>query len=260
MELQKKSPTKKSEKNSSKGRWSKADKNLRDTITKGMPRQGKHRVVDFVNLCRNFLDVGPNESIKSRLAKTALISPDKFTRHRRYLQESARTVFGTIEPVIRFHRNGAATLAGTTGVFNPVVSIGNQPSALYDEFEAIFDEVRAAGAFQAIFHSLVTSTAHEWAVGVIDYWDATALSSVEVAQSYDTQKTFCLNPYIVGGQSDVVWDGHVQGTPDREWSGTSSNVVYAYWKAYNYVGVTGSTTYGALDYVLMLQFRAIGPV
>lgn len=210
----------------------------------------------FIEAIRNHLScLGPFRGTKASLESLKKNQPVLYQSTRKFLRAMSKDILGTWEPVHKFRLGSVQTVTGSTAIITTVLGISFQGCALADEFELIFDEVQPVGPFQVTFHSYITSTTHEHAIGVIDYDNNGVLASIEGALAYDTAKIFVLNPYFVGEESVPKWEGHVQGYPDKNWISIASTSNVAYWKAYSYANTTGSTTYGTLNYTCLFRLR-----
>lgn len=229
---------------------------------KVIKRNKANTVHQYLVAIKNVILSNTRATLKQVMATMKINETARYEFTKKFLRETTHNFFGTWEPEHKFVQYLATNVASATGVITTVNSITNQGLALYDEFEVIFDEVRPTGPFSIHYFNGITNNStyplSQWAVGVIDYADGTALPSVEVAMSYDTHKCFVLNPVYTGWDTEVRWEGRIQGTPDRDWIATSATGTYAYWKAYNFFNVSGTTTYGVTQYRIVMQFRQIG--
>jgi hypothetical protein len=215
-----------------------------------------NRILMFITAAKNHLSSFTTvKALKPAMESLKRTNPEIFTMVRKFFRTMTNEILGTWEPEHWFRLGTVSTVVGSTGIITTVLGINFQGCSLADEFEAIFDEVQVVGPFHVEFRSYVTSTTHEYAIGVIDYDNNTVLASIEGALAYDTAKIFVLNPYYVGDESIVHWTGHIQGGPDDNWISIASVSSVAYWKAYSYANVSGSTIYGTLSYRLLCRLR-----
>jgi hypothetical protein len=183
--------------------------------------------------------------------------PDLLRFKRDSVRDLSRNILGTWEPTYKFRKVSLSPVAVAAGVTTTVIAISNQDLAAYDEFEALFDEVQPVGPFSVTYLTVITSTAHYYLVGAIDYEDNTALSNLADALSYDTAKVFIANAYLINPSSNTKWYGHVQGYPDKDWVDATTTANYAYMKFYFYGPGSVTETPGYMFYTIHLRFRQV---
>lgn len=225
-----------------------------------------HKLMTFHLACLNMLTPvvgsGSPEEVFSRFQAMKTGDEKKFGNLRTLFRNMSKDIFGTWMPKIKFHSTSTA-IAGVTGVLNTVVRLRAADLAYFSSLAGIFDEFQFAGPVEALYRPAyeVATTGNIWpyAIGVIDLVDATALASIGGSLFYDTAKIFLLAmPRASDGAPIVHWETRLIGQPDLLWmdTGTTSTDV-AWFKTYNYYNVSGSLTYGVVEWICMIQFRQL---
>jgi hypothetical protein len=187
-------------------------------VPKGtVPKPPKTRRVELVKAAlSNILDVAPEHS------KTKFLSavPEKQAFYRKQFSALVSTVFGTNEPLIKVHLI-PVIMTGTSSVFNPTYDVVYSNvhdnaawSTLFDEYQMIHGNLTYHPQWLQ-----ATGTTGYVGVGVIDYDDNTALTSIAAAWGYDTAKWFPLAPVHY---QTCTWEFHAQGQPDLQWVDSST--------------------------------------
>jgi len=224
------------------------------------------RLMTFHLACLNMLTSvvgnGSPEEVFHRFSSMKTGDVDKFTSFRSLFRNMSKDIFGTWMPKIKFHST-STSIAGVTGVLNTVVRLRAADLAYFSSLAGIFDEFQFAGPIELLFRPTfeIATTGNIWpyAIGVIDLVDSTALASIGGALFYDTSKIFLLAmPRASGGDPIVRWDTRLLGQPDLAWMDTGVTTTDVAWfKTYNYLNVSGSNTYGAVEWICQIQFRQL---
>jgi len=182
-------------------------------------------------------------------------SPSQYLTVATALRNMVRKIFGAYMPTLPFKSYSAAAVTSTTGIVVTVVTLEASVLAGFGYYGSIFDEYRPTGPFRILFYPTFVSSV-QLLVGVIDYIDATALSSAAAGMLYDTAKVFAA-VYGGGRTKPTEWKGHLLGIPDLTWLDTSTTTTdFAYWKAYAFANTSGSNTYGYLWFDdVSIEFR-----
>jgi len=173
------------------------------------------------------------------------------------LRNLVRKVYGTYMPKLPFRSYDPAVLTVAAGVLNTVVTLESSILAGFGYYASIFDEYRPGGKFR-VKYGVVTAGVM-YAVGVIDYADATALATTAEGMLYDTAKVFLLCNSVITKDSVTEWEGHLMGQPDFAWLATNvTSTDFAYWKVYGVYNLT-NTIVGILWFEdVMIEFRQQG--
>jgi hypothetical protein len=186
---------------------------------------------------------------------------DEYSRARR---EMSNNVFGAQEYRVKMHSIIQPVTTAVGGILTSVFGMAYNGLANQASFASAFDEVRfeANGHQFNYYPQLNASGANSnlLAVGVVDYDDASAISSTNNALQYDTARLFNIgcNPATADAEeSKVHWDVHLKGQPDTVWQSTASATLgVAYLKMYNVTpSLASSTTFGYVIYTSTVLFR-----
>lgn len=162
--------------------------------------------------------------------------------------DMVRNIFGAQQPKMRLRSSLQNLNTIAFGVFNPSVAISWFNIAFYNLWLTVFDEFKFNGEFKITviptYSSAVNSATVNYilintAIAAIDYDDATVFATPAAVQGYDTAKTFFVNATPGTTLSDYEWEGRVEGIPDMTWTTTQSDLIVAWWKAYNLNGTAG---------------------
>lgn len=202
--------------------------------------------------------------------------PQYYTYNRQIMNEMIHTAYGTMMPEIKFLSYATTQMMGddltsVTGSIQFVKSIRGVDMAGVGLWAAVFDECRPAGPFNITYFpriigasgypstSAAAANGTAWAIGIIDYFDATAITQTPSALFADTHKIFPLNPYGEERDHGVTrWNGHFIGIPDDTWVSTSAlSTALAWFKAIhaNNVYGTGTVYWGYIQTGMTLLFR-----
>ncbi len=197
----------------------------------------------------------PQYEVCRQKALSVLSESDK-EAYSKYRGELVKSAFGTVMPAIKCQLVDIA-VTPTAGVLTTVYSVeyGNVNdnslfTSMFDEYMFVKAKMEWIPYRQAGFS---TSGSIAMAIGVVDYVDATALSSSAQAFSFDTRRFFYLeNP---GKPYREEWPMRFLDPPDEEWNQTGTSPDMGYLKLYAWQGVGGSTTYGTIHGYCTLRFR-----
>jgi len=150
-------------------------------------------------------------------------------------------------------------LTDGSGNYTSVASIN--PSNIIDisSIAAIFDEqqpIRSRVTFYPSGLVPAATAASGLNCAVIDWADATTISSDNAALAYDTCKMF----HVTTTKTErVTWDVPFVGQPDRAWLKTGTSVNLAYWKPWTFANLPNSlnTYYGIIVIEMESKFRQI---
>jgi len=222
------------------------------------------KMMSFLNVMMSHFSMvfgsGTHEELISRYRASSTTEPSKYSLTKSFVHNTSRDFFGTNIQKMKFHST-STSIAGVTGVLTSVMRLRAGDLAYFNAFSGIFDEYRFAGPIAVHYRPTnVSSTGASgqiYGVGVVDLVDSTVLASIAGALMYDTAKIFPLTVSYAGGYISS-WDTHLLGNPDDIWLDTSSQATDVAWfKTYNYIGITGSVTYGVAEWVVEISFRQI---
>ena len=219
-------------------------KQHKDFLQKGVVLQ---KLMTFHLACLNMLTSvvgsGSPEEVFSRFQTLKSGDVQKFGTLRNMFRNMSKDIFGTWMPKIKFHTTSTA-IAGVTGVLTTVVRLRAADLAYFSSLAGIFDEFRYAGPvkvnYRPTYEIASTGTIWPYAIGVIDFVDATVLASIGGALFYDTEQIFLLAmPRASHGDPITTWHTRLLGQPDLVWMDTGVTTTDVAWfKTYNYLNVT----------------------
>lgn len=201
---------------------------------------------------------GSPEEVISRFKAMKTGDLGRYTALKSLFHNASKDIFGTWMPKIKFHSTPIA-LSSSTGVLNTVLGLRSGDLAYFPAMGGIFDEFKFAGPIEMVYRPTfeITTTGNTWpyAIGLVDFVDSNALVSISGSLFYDTAKVFLL-AMPKSGEIITRWSERLLGNPDDVWMDTGLYTTYiAYFKTYNYLNVSGTVTYGYMDWEAQLEFR-----
>lgn len=222
------------------------------------------KMMTFLSVMMNHLSLvfgsGTHEELIGRYKASSISEPTKFSLTKSFVHNTSRDFFGTNIQKMKFHSLTTA-IGGGAGILTSVMRLRASDLAYFNAFSGIFDEYRFGGPIAAHYYPQNVSATgvggQIYGVGVLDLVDSTVLASIAGALMYDTAKIFALTvPY--SGEFKTSWNTHLLGNPDNIWLDTSSQATDVAWfKTYNYLGVTGTVAYGSAAWVVEIDFRQL---
>lgn len=181
---------------------------------------------------------------------------------RKFYRSYVPEFLGTQQPTFRL-RTGFTTLT-TTATPNLVTVIGMDSSGItqWTGLAAIFDEYRILKAklhvqptYQS-FGASATAIAAMPVICVVDYDDATALSSLTNAIQYDTARTLYMG---ASNCKTHIVEARPEGQPDLAWVTTASPTIPFYWKFWSVSTLIPTSLGMGYAYIeVEIEFRQVG--
>jgi hypothetical protein len=161
---------------------------------------------------------------------------------------------GTQIPTFRLYSDFTLVTSSAGNVINTVISIDAAQFSFFSSAATIFDEYRPIRGGVQLDTLLASTQRNGVIVGVIDYDDATALTTTQLANHFDTKKIVNLERK----EKPYRWAVMFDATPDKNWLTTATtNTLFAAWKAYGNSsgGVPASTDVALVSCWIDFQFR-----
>jgi len=196
--------------------------------------------------------------------KSKLIDPQTYDLYKKMFIQMGREIFGTWAPKLKLKSasdltGGTSLATSTVGILNQVIAINVASLANISLLWGIFDEYRPVGPFSVFFFPLNTSTNRNYAVGVVDYSNNSALGSISEAISYDTAKIFDAFPYHMQNVAVQKWKGFLVGEPQLPWTSTGGDANLGYMKFMNFssslLWPQSSNAFGVVSWKIEIEFR-----
>lgn len=165
-------------------------------------------------------------------------------------------ILGTQEPTLWLTTGLTDLVSSGAGAIAWVVACDASGIVDWSDFVAIFDEIKIHEVEICVCNSYIGSTTGVPVVAcVVDYDNATAIASANVALAYDTKKIMYLGTNISKTQKNLA---QYQGMPDKEWQDTSSLSTLAWFKFFLLGGAPGvSVTYAFCYLRFKVTFRQV---
>jgi len=185
---------------------------------------------------------------------------EKLALARRQVNLLVHSLFGTLEPVVpiklipqAFSLSGGLVIP-TYAIEYSAVHDNAAWSTLFDEYKLMHGWVRYEPQWQQSYGSAAGGPLY-LGIGVIDYDDSTALTTMASANGYDTAKWFPLSPIEYHTET---WEFFSQGQPDLEWTDSSTNKQIGWWKGLSDQSPFPYTSaYGRVHGKIYVQFRQL---
>lgn len=211
-------------------------------------------------LVKKLLEIG-NSKPKTTVTSLTITSPRTAASRRREDIPFMPVDWGhgTQIPTIRMYLESGQVTSSAGSIVNTVYSINADSLITFSSLAAFFDEYRFIKGkikYQPLVFSVDAGGVYNsagCAVGVIDYDDNSALTTLDGGLDFDTHKFFPLT-----GHSPTTWTMEPAFQPDQTWITTATtNTLCCAFKAYG-TGSTGlgaSIPYGLLTGHFDMQFR-----
>lgn len=179
----------------------------------------------------------------------------------KFMRGHVRNFLGTQQPIFTF-RTGVTTLTSSGTNLTQVVAMDVTGVTAWSSLANIFDEYRVRRAvlkmmpLYAGYGASATTIAAMPIIVVVDYDDATALSSISNALQYDTSKVVhfgTANPKVMHSEH-----ARPEGQPDLAWVTTASPTVPFWFKFYSITTLIPSSQAVGYCYIeAEIEFRQV---
>jgi hypothetical protein len=171
---------------------------------------------------------------------------------------------GTQNPVFLL-RDASSITTVTTTLYNTVIAINASAfnqfadfANLFDEYRPVWGKVHFRGRLNNGWNGTNADQKSQFGFGVIDYADATAITTHSAVVGYDTHK-----PFACDARSEFAkqtWTIQFEPLPDQDWIPiTTQSTNFCWWKPVILAAdiTIGQANAASVEYEVAFQMRAI---